>query len=96
MYLCLFSVNSIPLLYCFSKLLKPGGHLVIVDTTDNSWYAVGDMKFRSLSTTDEEIKRAFKESNYEIEQWETYHLGVFPGDAACDAKSMYSIVAKKL
>lgn len=78
------------------KILKPGGHLVIVDIIDNSWYALGNMKFKTLATTEEEIRRAFSESGYEIEEWETYHLNVCPAKPACDATLMYSLVAKKL
>ena len=87
-------------LYCsnlfFSEILKPGGHFVILDYMDQTWYAVNDEKFSVLRTSEEEIKTAFKECGFEIEQFETHILGVYPEPAPSDAKSLYCIVGKKL
>ena len=34
-------------------------------------YAVGDMKFRTVSTMLEKLQRAYRESGFQIEKWET-------------------------
>ena len=77
-------------------MLKPCGHFIICDVMDQTWYAVDDMKFSALRTSEEVIKTAFKECGFEIEQFETHNLGVYPEPAQCDAKSLYCIVGKKL
>lgn len=77
-----------------SKLLKPGGHLVVADILDNKFYAVGDKKFRAFSTTLEELQTAYKESGYVIEQWNSTSFAF--DYTVCDASTMYTVLAKKL
>ena len=77
-------------------MLKPGGHLVILDYLDQTWYSVNDEKFSVLRTTEEEIRTSFNSCGLEIEHFATHILGVYPEPAPCDAKSLYCFVGKKL
>lgn len=77
-------------------LLKPGGHFIIVDTLDPTYYTVNDAKFSLFSTTERDVKAAFTESGYLIEAFGTKSLGVYSEIAQCDAKTVYFIVGKKL
>lgn len=82
----------------FSKLLNPGGHLMIVDALECTWYAVEDMVFRTLSLTKEELIRAFESSGFKIEHLEIEDMSNCSESerTATDTSSMYSIVGKKI
>ena len=80
----------------FSDMLKPGGHLVVLDVMDQSSYTVGDKTFSLLCTTPEQIKRAFLQNGFEIEQFETHDLGDCPKTVRSDCKTIYCVTGKKL
>ena len=63
------------------------------DVIDESYYSVGDLRFKTLSTTPQEIQRAYVESGYVIEKWDT--LSLYTDTTTCDASTLYVIVAKK-
>lgn len=63
---------------------------------NETWYAVNDVRFRVLCTTEQEIKTAFVESGYEIKHFEAKDLGVYEEETICDAKSAYFIIGKKI
>ena len=75
-------------------MLKPDGHLIVCDSFDVSFYSVGDMRFRTLKTTLEELQRAFEDSGYVIELWKSFSFGF--GSVLCDGFSLYFVVARKL
>lgn len=80
-----------------SNILKPGGHFVVVDLLDETYYCVNDVKFNVLSTTAEEIKTTFKECGFDIELFQTHVVTSYrPESAPCDAKTIYCVVGKKL
>ena len=74
-------------------MLKPGGHLVVVDVLDETYYQVGDKKFQSLYLTLEELKGAFTDSGFVIERLITEKIR--PKSTICDGNTIYSVVAKK-
>lgn len=76
-----------------SKMLKPGGHLVVADILDETYYQVGEKKFQSLSLTLEELKGAFKDSGFVIERFNT--LDHTLRSTVCNGNTVYSIVAKQ-
>lgn len=82
----------------FRKLLNPGGHLIIVDVMKCDWYAVHDKVFRILSITEEDLKLAFENLGFKIEELKTEEVGDYPDSerTTSDARSFYSIVAKKM
>ena len=90
------SVVDIVFTFLFSKILNTGGHLMIVDAMECTWYAAHDMKFRILHVTEEDIRHAVEDSGFKIEQLETEQLSPLLKRTTCDAKAMYSLVAKKL
>ncbi|KAG8569250.1 hypothetical protein GDO81_014318 [Engystomops pustulosus] len=48
------------------ELLKPGGHVVIQSVLKCSFYYVGKKRFSSLSLSEDELEKAFREAGYEI------------------------------
>lgn len=62
---------------CFRDMLKPGGHFIIVDVIDATYYSVNDVQFGVFHTTEQHIKTAFTESGYLIEDFGTKSLGVY-------------------
>ena len=83
--------------YFFRDMLKPGGHFVIVDFLDETYYCVNDVKFSVLSTTEEEIKATLNECGFEIEHYQTYTIASPPPEPApCDAKTLYCVIGKKV
>ena len=81
---------------CFSEMLKPGSHFVIIDVMDQTSYFVDDVKFSLLRVTEDEIKTAFLQNGFEIEQFETHSLANYPKTELSDAKTVYFIVGKKM
>ena len=95
--ICTYKMSPALLLtHVFRAILKPRGHLVILDYLDQTYYIVNDEKFSVLSTTEEEIKTTFKSLGFEIEHFDTHVLGDYPEPAPCDAKTLYCVVGKKL
>ena len=76
-------------------MLKPGGHFMICDVMEETWYMVNDEKFSVLCTTEEDIKTAFLKTGFKIEVFDTHDLTVYPNRVNCDAKSLYCIIGKK-
>lgn len=76
-----------------STLLKPGGHLAVVDFLDQTYYEVGAKKFQALSLTVEELQRAIKDSGYVIERWNTWSFSL--DYEVGNGNTLYSMVAKK-
>lgn len=74
-----------------SKLLKPGGHLVVIDAVDQSSYIVGDKTFRCLSSNPEEVQRAYMDSGYLIEYWDSVRTMLI----AEGGNTLYAVKAKK-
>ena len=62
--------------------------------TNNTFYAVGDMKLRAFASSPDDIQSAYKESGYQIEFWETFSFQL--DSPICDGDTVYTVVAKKL
>ena len=62
---------------------------------DQTFYTVGNKNFGLLCVTSEEIKGAFLQNGFEIEQFETHKL-ITPKTALCDVETVYCVVGKKL
>ena len=62
------------------------------------WYAVDDKVFRIFSITEEDLKLAFENLGFKIEELKTEEVGDYPDSerTTSDARSFYSIVAKKM
>ena len=60
------------------------------DVIDEPYYSIGDMKFKTLWSTSEELQQAYRESGFMIEKWEM--------DGFCldndDPRTLYFLVAK--
>lgn len=78
------------------EMLKPGGHFVIIDVMDQTSYFVDDVKFSLLRVTEDEIKTAFLQNGFEIEQFESHSLAIYPNTELSDAQTVYFIVGKKM
>lgn len=76
-----------------SALLKPGGHLVIVDVLDQTFYALGEKKFQALCLTMEELQNAIQTSGYTIVRLNTTTCNV--GPTYSNGITMYCVVAEK-
>ena len=74
-------------------LLKPGGHLVVVNFLDEKYYKIGANKFQALSLTSEELQTAFKDSGFIIERLTMWTY--CPMSVVNDGTTIYSMVAKK-
>ena len=78
------------------EMLNPGGHFMVCDVMEETWYAVNNEKFSVLGTTQESIETAFLKNGFKIEMFEIQDLTVYPDRVNCDAKSLYYIIGKKL
>ena len=87
---------NVMLVCTFRDMLSPGGRLILCEPLDVSWYMVGGSKFKVLGNTEESIRRAFQEANYEIEEFETFELDDNSDPLISDVKSVYSIIARKI
>ncbi|KAM8817244.1 nicotinamide N-methyltransferase [Rhynchonycteris naso] len=76
------------------SLLKPGGHLVLVDALNSSYYMIGEQRFSSLRLGREAIKAAVTEAGYTIKQFEvvsqSYSL------AMSNNEGLFFLVGQKL
>ncbi|XP_016064425.1 PREDICTED: nicotinamide N-methyltransferase [Miniopterus natalensis] len=50
-------------------LLKPGGHLVLVDALRSNYYMLGEQRFSSLFLDEETVQAAVREAGYTIKQF---------------------------
>lgn len=76
-----------------STLLKPGGHIVIVDVLDQTFYGLGENKFQALCLTMEELQSTIQSSGYTILGINTTTSNVDP--TYSNGITMYCVVAKK-
>ena len=51
------------------------------------------MKLRAYASTSEDLQRAYKETGYVIEYWETFSFDL--DSPVCDGNASYTVVAKK-
>ncbi|XP_066228891.1 nicotinamide N-methyltransferase [Saccopteryx leptura] len=76
------------------SLLKPGGHLVLVDALNSSYYMIGEQRFSSLCLGRDAIKAAVTEAGYAIKQFEvvsqSYSLAV------SNNEGLFFLVGQKL
>ena len=63
---------------------------------DQTCYQVDDVKFSLLRVTEDEIKGAFLQNGFEIEQFETHSLANYPKTDLSDAETVYCVVGKKM
>ena len=76
-------------------MIKPGGYFVILDVMDQTTYTVGDKTYSLLRVTEDEIKKAFLQNGFKIEQFETHDLGNCPKTVLSDAQTGYCVIGKK-
>ena len=60
------------------------------DVINEPYYSVGDMKFKTLCSTSEELQQAYRESGFVIEKWDTSEF-CLDND---DPRTVYILVAK--
>ena len=60
-----------------SQLLKPGGHLIVVDLLGEDYYTIGNHKFKVLNANKDMIQRIYTEAGYHIIKWKQATLGAF-------------------
>ena len=65
------------------------------DMLDQSFYAIGDMKFRTASTTVEKLQRAYRESGFQIEKWDTVSVS-YNKETESDVMTAFCLLAKKI
>ena len=70
--------------------------MVILDTMDQTTYTAGDKKFGLLCVTEDEIKTAFLQNGFEIEQFEINKLVNYPHTVLSVAETVYCVVGRKL
>lgn len=78
-------------------MLKPGGHFIVVDIMDQVYYVIQNKKFSLFVTTEQDMKTAFTESGFQIENFGTKGLGGYPeAEVDCEPLTGYFIIGKKL
>ncbi|CAH2320154.1 nicotinamide N-methyltransferase-like [Pelobates cultripes] len=95
---CLESACKDVATYCntlksLKDLLKPGGHIIVQSGLNGTFYYVGEKKFYGLTTTKEDIEKAFIEAGYEIVKFTVKPSK--PGSHNSDYDSMYCVHARK-
>lgn len=77
-----------------SGLLKPGGHLVLVDALKSSYYMIGEQRFSSLSLDREAIEAAVREAGYAIMQFDVISQSY--SSTVANNEGLFFLVGQKL
>ncbi|XP_075184436.1 nicotinamide N-methyltransferase-like [Anomaloglossus baeobatrachus] len=77
----------------FSKLLKPGGHIILVGDLDATYYTVGKHKFHILTYDENFVRKALAEESFIIDCYKTKKRIIV--DDLCDCKVLFFVVAHK-
>ncbi|XP_063799296.1 nicotinamide N-methyltransferase-like isoform X2 [Pseudophryne corroboree] len=77
------------------ELLKPGGHIILLNVLNCSFYYVGQKKFSYLSITKEDLERVIKEAGYELEEMKVIPRNDKSGMDLSNHDSFYYVHARK-
>ncbi|KAM4015587.1 indolethylamine N-methyltransferase-like [Anomaloglossus baeobatrachus] len=77
----------------FSKLLKPGGHIILIGSLDATYYTVGKHKFHILTYDENFVRKALAEQGFIIDCYKRKERIIV--DDLCDCKVLFYIVAHK-
>ncbi|KAM4015579.1 indolethylamine N-methyltransferase-like [Anomaloglossus baeobatrachus] len=77
----------------FSKLLKPGGHIILFGDLDTTFYMIGKDKFHLLNYDEEFARKALETEGFIIDFCNTKKRTVV--NDLCDCKALLYIVAHK-
>ncbi|XP_059563801.1 nicotinamide N-methyltransferase [Myotis daubentonii] len=77
-----------------SSLLKPGGHLVLVDALKSSYYMIGEQRFSSLSLDREAVEAAVREAGYAIKQFDVISQSY--SSTVANNEGLFFLVGQKL
>ena len=64
------------------------------DMLDQSFYTVGDMKFKTFSSTQEELQQTYKDAGFVIEKWDTVSIRL--NKDMSDSNTAFCLLAKKI
>ncbi|XP_056397993.1 nicotinamide N-methyltransferase-like [Hyla sarda] len=71
--LCIEAASKDTKTYCnilnnFKDLIKPGGHLLLMNTMESTFYHAGKKRFGVMTSNKEFLEKAFKEAGYLVEK----------------------------
>ncbi len=77
-----------------STLIRPGGHLLIIEPLNQSMYVVGGQKFSYLSLDEKVVKQGLEKANFEIMQCKDISSIAYSTEIL-DAKGIHFSIARK-
>ncbi|XP_069804893.1 nicotinamide N-methyltransferase-like [Dendropsophus ebraccatus] len=77
------------------SMIKPGGHLIIIDYIGASYYHVGDVTFPLLTLDENIVREAVAESGCKLEEFQLFTDFQVPFEIF-DCKTVFCLLAKKL
>jgi len=79
-----------------SGLLKPGGHLVILDALEETFYHVGRERFKTLSISEAMVREAMMKAGLSITVYEKHLRSNAESNVCADFTAMVVVVGQKI